>query len=478
MLTLINTNRMSPPIGPIGLDYIAGATGNSGIQTEVLDLCLIEEPEKTLRDYFISHEPELVGLSFRNADDSFWPSADWFVPGLNKTIDIIRKISDAKIVLGGVGYSIFAERIFQQSNADFGICGDGEAAIIYLMKQLRGSGNFSNVPGLLWRENKNIHRNPPSWPDELSHCTARNFIDNLAYFKLGGQCGIETQRGCNRNCIHCADHLAKGSNLRLRIPTEVANEIQSLLRQGIDVLHICDAEFNLSREHVLAVCGELIRRGLGDKIRWYTYMLPAPFDAEMAQAMSRAGCVGIDFTADSACESMLRTYRHQHSRDDIAQAVRLCKQNKITVMLDLLLGGPGETPQSVRETIDFIKRIDPHCAGAALGVRVYPGTEMEKIVVSQISRSNEAGIRRKYTGPLDLLKPTFYISPELGENPAELVIKMIDGDKRFFPPAVQEQIPKKMDGDGYNYNDNLILQNAIQNGARGAYWDILRKTRS
>ena len=148
-------------------------------------------------------------------------------------------------------------------------------------------------------------------------------------------------------------------------------------------------------------------------------------------------------------------------------------------MLDLLLGGPGETPHSVKETIDFIKKIGPDCAGAALGVRVYPGTKMEEIITHQHAQGDDSSIYRKYPGPLDLLKPTFYISQELGENPAELVIEMIDGDKRFFPPAVQtkKQITEYSNQDGYNYNDNSILQNEIRNGARGAYWDILRKTR-
>jgi tryptophan 2-C-methyltransferase len=477
MITLINTNRMSPPIGPLGLDYIAGSARSAGIQTDILDLCLAQEPQEVLKNYFSSHEPALVGLSFRNADDSFWPSADWFVPGLNDIIETIRRLTNAPIVLGGVGYSMFAASIYQRSNADFGVCGDGGFAIIALIKQLEGAGNFPEVPGLIWRDKGTIHYNPPSWPDVLSHNTARNCIDNITYFRLGGQCGVETKRGCNRNCIHCADALAKGNKLCLRKPAEIADEVQSLLRQGIDVLHICDSEFNLSASHVMAICNEFIRRGFGKKIRWYAYMLPAPFNTAIAQAMSQAGCVGIDFTGDSANESMLRTYNHQHSSDDIANAVRLCRQNNIAVMIDLLLGGPGETPQSVKQTIDFIKKINPDCAGAALGVRVYPGTQMEQIVIQQINLGNQACIRRKYSGPLDLLQPTFYISEALGENPAELVNDFIGSDKRFFAPASPRQTQMLSNADGYNYNDNSILQNEILKGARGAYWDILRKTR-
>ncbi|MBN1975514.1 MAG: radical SAM protein [Sedimentisphaerales bacterium] len=486
MLVLVNTNRMSPPIAPIGLDYIAACAQKAGIEVEILDLGLTDKPDKAMKDYFSMNNPELIGVTFRNADDCFWPSADWFVPNLKDTVENIRSLTNAPIVLGGIGFSIFARTILEYTGVDFGICGDGEISTVELVKQLRGSRNFANVPGLLWRDKNKVSRasgpqmhgqdihaaiiveNPPSWPDPVSLGTSRDFVDNKAYFKRGGQCGLETKRGCNRNCIYCADPLAKGTKLRLRNPSEVVDEIQSLLKQDINVLHICDSEFNLSRSHALEVCMEINRRSLGDKVRWYTYMSPSPFDAELAGQMAQAGCVGIDFTGDSACESMLRTYNQTHSRNNLADGVKLCRENGMAVMIDLLLGGPGETPQTVKETIDFIKKINPDCVGATLGMRIYPRTAMEKYVTEQEQRGNLEAIRRKYTGPLNLLIPTFYISEQLGEKPAELVKDFINGDRRFFEPAGE-------DSSDYNYNDNTPLINAIQNGARGAFWHILNK---
>lgn len=479
MLTLINTNRMAPLIGPIGLDYVAASAGKAGIDVEAVDLGLTDQPKKVVKDYFSNREPELVGLSFRNADDCFWPSADWFVPGLKDTIKTIRTMTKAPIVIGGVGFSIFAGPIVEYTGADFGISGDGEPAITELYHQLKSARRFRDVPGLVWRENKNIHSNPPSWPNSVSLGTSRNFIDNQSYFKRGGQCGLETKRGCNRPCIYCADPLSKGTMLRLRNPSEVADEVGTLLSQGIDVLHLCDSEFNVPRNHASAVCEEFINRSLSDKVRWYAYLSPTPFDADLARAMARAGCVGIDFTGDSGSEFMLRTYRQQHSREDLATAVKLCRMNNIAVMIDLLLGGPGETPRTVRETIEFIKQIGPDCAGAALGIRVYPGTAMEQIIAEELKNPTNSGIRRKYSGAINLLKPTFYISPALGEHPAEFVRDLIAGDKRFFEPALEtDSQTAEGDAANYNYNENLLLTQAIKQGARGAYWDILRHLRS
>jgi len=479
MITLINTNRMAPPIGPIGLDYVASSVHQASIDVEVLDLCLVEEPDKAMKEYFSTQQPELVGLSFRNSDDCFWPSADCFVPELKRTIQTIRSISDVPILIGGVGYSIFAKSIFEYSGADFGIHGDGEASTIMFIHQLRRARKFTEVPGLIWQKDGKIYSNPPSWPDSISLITARNFIDNRSYFEKGGQCGLETKRGCNRHCIYCADPLAKGSKLRLRNPSEAADEIQSLLSQGIDVFHFCDSEFNIPRSHAYAICEELNRHSLGKKIRWYAYMSPIPFDEELAQKMAQAGCAGIDFTGDSACSSILKTYKQQHNKEDLASAVRICRLNNIAVMIDLLLGGPGETLQTIQETIDFIKKINPDCAGAALGIRIYPGTYMGEIVAQELREGKDFNIHRKYPGPIDLLKPTFYISKALGEHPAQAVRDMIDGDKRFFEPTADTdyKAADNRDTANYNYNENLPLIQAIRKGARGAYWDILRQIR-
>jgi tryptophan 2-C-methyltransferase len=476
MLTLINTNRMKPLIAPIGLDYIASSVQQVGIDIEVLDLGLADDPAEAMKNYFSEKNPELVGVSFRNSDDCFWPSAAWFVPDLKDIIQSMRTMTDAPIVLGGVGFSIFARSIFEYTHADFGIRGDGEQAIVSLMQEVKGKRRFSNVPGLIWQENGKVYTNSPAWPKPISVLTKRDFIDNLTYFKLGGQVGMETKRGCNRCCIYCADPLAKGDKVRLRKPSEVADEVESLLARGINVLHLCDSEFNIPRSHAYAICQEFIKRSLGNKIKWYAYMSPVPFDQELAIAMKRAGCAGINFTGDSGCPLMLQVYRQKHTKDNLAFNVNLCRENGIAVMIDLLIGGPGETVDTVKETIEFIKQINPDCAGAALGVRIYPGTAMEKMVIEALQAGQSSGIRRKYHGHVDLFKPTFYISDALGERPTELVRNLIGGDQRFFEPVELEDRGSK-DATGYNYNENLPLIQAIQAGARGAYWDILRQIR-
>jgi len=478
MLVLINTNRMTPPIAPLGLEYVAGAARRAGIDVDLLDLCLADDPDTALRQYFAAKSPRLVGLTFRNVDDCFWPSGRSFVSDLCETVRKLRGFTDAPLLLGGVGFSMFPERLLDETRADFGVHGDGEEAIVSLTKELDGRRNFAKVPGLLWRRDGRTFRNPPAWPRTFSLPTSRDVLDNKTYFRRGGQLGLETARGCDRRCVYCADPLAKGPRVRLRSPVEVADEVEALLARDLDVLHLADSEFNAAQEHALAVCEMFTRRSFQTRLRWYTYMAVLPFDVELAAAMAQAGCVGINFTADSASPAMLKTYRQPHTPEDLANAVRLARDHGISVMLDLLLGGPGETPETLKATVDFIKRIGPDAVGAQLGVRVYPHTALADLVAVQGPLDANPSLRRRYSGPVDLFRPTFYISSALGDRPAKLVRELVGGDLRFFEPVDEGD---RRDGDAasdYNYNDNTPLVDAIAAGARGAYWDILRKLRS
>jgi radical SAM superfamily enzyme YgiQ (UPF0313 family) len=475
MLTLINTNRMQPPIAPLGLDYVAGAARAAGGDVELVDLCLAADPDRALDAHFSRHTPDLVGLSFRNVDDCFWPSAQSFLPTLRRDVAAVRQRTDAPIVLGGVGYSVFPRQIVEHVQADFGLHGDGEQAVVALLQELRGRRQWDRVPGLLYRQHGTWHANPPAWPRDLSVPSGRDIVDNRTYFHRGGQMGVETKRGCPRQCSYCVDPLAKGRWPRLRAPTEVADEVAALRGQGIDVLHLCDAEFNLPPEHARDVCDELIRRRLGASVRWYAYLAVVPFSADLAERMQRAGCVGINFTSDATHPAMLRTYRQPHSKADLAHVVQLCRQRGIAVMLDMLLGGPGETPETLSYTIRDFREIGPDCAGAALGVRVYPNTPLAQVVLAEGPLESNPSIRRRTAGPVDLLQPTFYVSAALGARPAQLVRELLGGDPRFFPP--QDETPAAPGGAAgdHNYNDNQALVDAIAAGRRGAYWDILRR---
>ncbi len=469
-VVLINSNDMRPPVAPIALDYLAGALYAAGVAVRVVDLAFAQDTEAAIASAFSDAAPRAVGISFRNTDDCFWPSGDFFVPRLRRLVAQVRTHTDAPIVLGGCGFGIFPRAVMDACGVDLGIVGDGEGPLVELVRRLRTRTPPEGVPGLAVRDgSRRVAIAPTSYPDALSSATARAWVDNIRYFREGGMGNVETKRGCPGRCIYCADPLGKGVRSRCRPPAEVADEVEALCTQGVDVLHICDSEFNLPAEHALAVCEEMTRRGLGRNVRWYCYAAISPFTERLAHAMRGAGCVGINFGADSACDRMLAALGRHYTRVEIGQAVRACRAAGITVMLDLLLGGPGENETSVGETVEYIKAVDPDRAGAALGVRVYPGTELAHIVAAEGPMATNPNLRGTLVDNEEFFLPVFYIDRALGQDPAGLVADAIGADPRFFLPAGGDAARD------YNYSANEILTRAIAAGARGAFWDILRR---
>jgi radical SAM superfamily enzyme YgiQ (UPF0313 family) len=462
-IALVNTNRIVPPIAPIGLEYIAEVMSIERHDVLILDLCWEEEWQSAIASFFNDKSCDLIGVTLRNTDDCAFTTRQSFVDEFSDIVDEIRKCTNGLIVVGGVGFSTLPEEILRQSDADIGIWGDGEFAFTELARRLDRGLDWGKIPNLIWKQNERIHKNPPRF-HSLDHLPSisRRWIENVRYFREGGQIGFETKRGCNRNCIYCADPIARGKQIRSRQPKVVADELTDLLEQGIDHLHTCDSEFNIPEEHATEICKEIIRRGLGDHIHWYAYCTPRPFSIELAKLMRRSGCVGINFGVDNGDDTMLRRLKRDFTSDDILNAARFCREVGILVMFDLLLGSPGESRESIVKTIELMKRADPDSVGVVIGVRVYPGTELAELV-----KRNH--LRMGLCGSATLIGSLFFLEPEVSPFVSELLDKLIAGDQRFL--FFNPENPNK----NYNYNANQRLVEAIRSGYRGAYWDILRR---
>lgn len=469
-ILLVNTNFMKPAVAPIGLDYVSDVLIESGHDLKLLDLCWSQDIESDIASSLAGYEPDLIGVTVRNTDDCYFSGGAFFLPEIKSFVKQIRKRSDAPIVMGGAGFSVFPGPVMEFCGADYGVAGEGELGFKMLADAISGKIEINRVPNLLYRENNGILKNPMRHIDLASELPARRrcFIDNARYFREGGQAGFETKRGCDMACIYCADPVSKGRHIRLRPPKMIVDEIRALYAQGIDHLHTCDCEFNIPLDHAKDVCREVIEAGLGDRIRWYAYCSPAPFDAEAAELFKRAGCAGVDFGADTSDPDMLKTLGRHYSPRDLAMTAELCHQNGIAFMYDLLVGGPGDTRESIRKTIEFMRGIDADCVGVSMGVRIYEGTRLADWIRSKGDIASNPDLYGAKTHNDNLLKPVFYISPELGDGIVDYLHDLVGGDPRFFLPS-NEDVESN-----YNYNDNSVLVNAIRDGKRGAYWDILR----
>ena len=459
-IAFINTNTIKPPIAPIGLEYTAEAARAAGHEIIPLDLCWEENIPGAIERFFQNNSPDMAAVTLRNTDDCGFTTRQSFLDEFSDILTHIKRSADAFIVVGGVGFSTMPADIMNTVDVDAGIWGEGEFTLPRLAAAIEKKEEWRDIPNVITRENHtSIGRAIFPSLDQLPSMK-RDVFDNTRYFREGGQAGFETKRGCPADCIYCADPLAKGARLRKRPPSDVADEIEALYSQGVDHFHTCDSEFNLDEQHAKDVCREFIFRKLGDKIRWYAYCTISPFSAELAKLMKDAGCVGVNFGADNGEEEMLRRLGRNFPPEDIMSAAKLCRKNKMAVMFDLLLGAPGETVKTLAHTVDLMKWAEPDRVGVTVGIRVYPGTRLASIVHTPEYREGLSGGNTE---------PLFYLDPHVEPFIFEHLEKLIGDDERFLFFA-----PGKKDVN-YNYNANTILQEAIKNGQRGAYWDILRK---
>lgn len=454
---------MKPPIAPIGLEYIAEALRGEGYDIEILDLCWVDDWKSAVTEFFINKQFGAVGVTLRNTDDCAFTTKQSFLGDFINIVNKIRSLTDAMIVVGGVGFSTMPELILTQCSADAGIWGDGEFAFVELAKCLAADKEIRDIPNVIRKRDERWHRNPPQfYPLKNLPGMSRNLVDNQRYLCEGGQVGFETKRGCSCNCIYCADPVAKGNEIRCRPPEAVVVEIKNLLAQGIDCLHTCDCEFNLPSWHAEEICIEMIKNKLGGKIGWYAYCTPLSFSPKLAGLMREAGCIGINFGVDNGDDEMLKRLKRGFSSENIENTARACKEAGIVTMFDLLLGSPGESKESITHTIELIKKTNPDRVGVSIGVRVYPHTEL----AGRIERGELKGGLVGNDGKLETL---FYLEPNVSPFITELLEDLIDNDPRFL--FFNPQDPDK----NYNYNANQVLVDAIKKGYRGAYWDILRR---
>ncbi len=470
-IVLVNPNPMKPPVTPVSLDYLGAACRHAGIEADLVDCSREPDWRKKLSDV-LTDQPVLVGVTLRNIDDSYFASQDFSLLRAIPVLEIIKRSTNAPICLGGVGFSIFPEEVLKFCDVSYGICGEGEQSLVKLAMAFRDNTELDKVPGLIWVENGNIKHNAIlPVPLEKMDLSSRTLIDNPYYLQNGGQVGFESKRGCSMKCIYCPEPFIKGNTIRMRPPQNVVSELTNLYHRGVNVFHTCDCEFNLPFSHALEMSKSIIDSGLGSKIKWYAYCSPEYFTEELAHAMRKAGCVGIDFGADHGDDRMLRQLGHNYSPDDLTRIREICLNHDIICMFDLILGSPGETRKSIETTIHLMKEIKPDRVGISFGVRLYPMTSLGRQIMeaSKGTLSKNPSLFGVLKNNESFLRPIYYCDINLGDDVEDWLRGIVGDDPRFLLGRRTEAKPD------YNYNDNPELTEAIKSGHRGAYWDILRR---
>ncbi|HKL09703.1 MAG TPA: lipid biosynthesis B12-binding/radical SAM protein [Bacteroidales bacterium] len=402
-ILLISANQYADPypVYPIGLSYLSTYLKEHLTDFDIsiadLNFNTIEE----LIEDIIKTNPKYIGISFRNIDDVNSINKKFFVTQYKKIIDQIRSVSEAKIIIGGSGFSIFPELMFNTLKPDFGIYGEGEDTLLKLIENLEKNTDYSGLSRLLYQKNDRcIFNKNESYFSDL----ALNFEDQLLdfYWKKSGMLNVQTKRGCPYNCIYCTYPLIEGKKVRTLNTDKIIDTLKKLYYQkGIDYIFFTDSVFNISNNYNYELAEKIIASGI--KISWGGYFTFTHLDENLLKILKKSGLKHVEFGTEAISDTTLKTYGKNFTVNDVLEKSALCNKLEIDYAHFLILGGYGETNQTINETFENSKRIENSVFFSYIGMRIYPGTKLQQYAIQE-------GIIDKKD---DLLEPQYYLSKDV-----------------------------------------------------------------
>jgi radical SAM superfamily enzyme YgiQ (UPF0313 family) len=397
LLISANTEKINMPALPMGLGSVAAALGAAGHAVRFLDLMGTGEWQSPLRETLAEAAPEVIGISIRNIDDQVSASPRFLLEPAREVVAFCRAHARAPIVLGGAGYSIFPQAILDYTGAEMGIQGEGEAAAVMLLERLGSQTPLEDVPGLVIRGKG--RQAPPDGVLDLDRFAlpGPELFDPRLARDPDYYLPIQTRRGCPLNCSYCSTSTIEGRLIRKRSPAAVVDALRRWRRAGFSRVFFVDNIFNLPTSYAQELCQRMTEARLD--IRWRAILYPGGVTASLVRSMARAGCRDVSLGFESGARQILDGMHKRFSPDDIQRASRLLADAGIGCMGFLLLGGPGETRDTVLESLTFADRLELDALKLTVGLRIYPYTELARIAVREGLIAPRA----------DLLSPTFYM---------------------------------------------------------------------
>jgi len=240
------------------------------------------------------------------------------------------------------------------------------------------ASSFASILGLAWRNpNGEITINPdrPFIPDLNDLPIPKHELLPLDKQRMPMMKGpftfIVTSRGCPAGCKYCIKHVSYQNSVRVRSAENMCDEIQYLNKLGIFNIHMYADLFTVNRDHVVSFCEEIIRRGI--QIKWTCNSRVDYVDEEMLTLMGKAGCWLISWGIESANELILKRARKGYKKEQAFKALKWAKAAGIKNWGYFIIGLPGETEESIRETIAYAKQLPVDIALFHIAAP-YPGT--------------------------------------------------------------------------------------------------------
>jgi len=376
-ILLVNPPQRSKyPQPPLGLAMIAAVLEEGGYQVKILDLHALGFSEESLSETISQEKPDVVGITS-------------FTPTINAAIRVAEKVKQSDhnitVVLGGPhGTMLPEETLHNSSEIDIVVRGEGEQTMLELVRVLEehSKNGLEEISGITYRESSNTRSNPSKLPilnlDTLPF-PAFHLLP-LGKYHLHPPFGrrspampIITSRGCPYRCAFCSKSIF-GKKHRGNGPDYVINEVRLLKEKfGVKEIKFYDDVFTLDKKRVVSICTQLKEQGID--VPWTCETRVNLVNEELLRIMKDSGCYMIAYGVESGNQEILNSLKKDITLEQAIQAFKLTKEAGIETVAYFMIGSPGETLDTIKDTIEFAKKLDPDFAQFSI-TTPYPGTEL------------------------------------------------------------------------------------------------------
>lgn len=386
-------NQMVNSYPSLGLGYLAAVLERRGDEVRIFDFGL--DPRRPLEEEVLdvlAFRPDVIGLT---AMTTSYHSAE-------QTISLLRAGTHAPMVLGGPHATVFPERTLREQPAlDYLVFGEGEETMLELMEVIEGRRDPAMVAGLCYRRAGQVMCNParPLIRDLDALPFPARHLFQLGRYPLyapdgGRMLTVLTSRGCPYNCSYCFKGIV-GRTYRQRSPENLIQELKELIRTyGIHNFYFIDDLFTLDVKRLNVLLDMMIAEGLD--IRWQCLARVDRVTPELLRRMAAAGCRQIHYGIESGNQEILERVGKRITLEQVRQAVRWTAEAGIRSKGYFMLGLPGDTEETMEQTIQFAASLDLDDAMFSL-TTPFPGTRLwEELVVRNPETQYNSDFSRAY----------------------------------------------------------------------------------
>lgn len=339
------------PSPPLGITYVAAAFAAAGAEVKIFDYIVSGYSREKLSKQLAAFQPDVVGAG--SVTLNFY--------------DAVRIIQDAKNInpdiitmMGGphVSFTVH-DTLRHYPEIDLLVLGEAEETIRELTPALKDRDKWENICGLAYRRRDEIiitgKREFITDVDSIT-LPARQLLPVSRYRALGFPVSMITGRGCPNSCIFCLGRKMVGAKIRRRKVENVLNEMEQITKLGFERINIADDLFASDKERVKKICTGIRDRGL--KFTWSAFARVDTVDQEMLENMARAGCDSVSFGVESGNPEMLKRIKKRIKLEQVRDAVTMCKQAGMIAHASFMVGLPGETKETLKQSEDLAKSLD------------------------------------------------------------------------------------------------------------------------